>query len=108
MTQSFNQHPTQLPRAIESGRRTIAIETPNGQQLKCHPDDIKLYNNYHSPKKEETSEPTIQEKDILREWHRIWQAPFNSNYYEAGNDDGDENYWKETPQPIIRHSTKNS
>ena len=45
---------------------------------------------------------TTQEKDILREWHRIWQAQYNRDYYGAGNDDGDENYWEEAPQPIIR------
>ena len=90
----------------ENDGRTITIETPDGQQLKRHPDDIKLYNSYHSPKKEETSESTIQEKDMLCKWHRIWQAPYNSDYYEAGNDDRDENYWEEAPQPIIRRSNR--
>ena len=93
-------------KATENDGRIITIETPNGQQLKRHPDSIKLCNNYHSCNKEETSEPTIQEKEILRKWHRIWQTPYNSDYYEAGNDDGDENYWEEALQPIIRRSNR--
>ena len=43
---------------------------------------------------------------MLCKWHRIWQAPYTSDYYEAGNDDRDENYWEEAPQPIIRRSNR--
>ena len=43
---------------------------------------------------------------MLCKWHRIWQAPYNSDYYEAGNGNRDENYWEEALQPIIRRSNR--